>query len=120
MSKDDLKKQIKKQSKTREGTNVKEIQQDFKQDEEQKPHTLTIRPSYIDKMKDYVHWKKTMGDPYYTQGDVLEEALTMLFGQAGEIPPRPEEIRRKEKRRTGRRKGAAGSKSTPGADDVFS
>lgn len=103
MSKQDLKSQISQGSKTRFGTDVSQISADFKEEEHQKPHTLTIRPSFIEKIKDYVHFKKVSGEPYYTQGDAVEEALSMLFSEI-DPPQRPAELRKKEMKRTGRKK----------------
>lgn len=118
MSKKDLKDQIKYHSKKREGTKVEDIKEAFHQEEDQKPHTLTIRPSYVDKIKDYVYMKKTQGLFNYTQGDAVETALTLLFEEAGDVPSRPEHIRQKEKRRTGRRKKS--SQQKPDMGDPFS
>ena len=109
MSKDKLKQDLEDLSKTRVGTDKDAISNDFYQDEERKPHTSLIKPSLIEKIKDYAHHMKMSEDPYYTQGDALEEALNMLFDKVGEIPERPEEIKRKERRRTGRRKGGINS-----------
>jgi len=116
MSKSDLKTQVRSLSKTREGTKVTELQQEFNQEEEQRPHTLTIRPSYIDRIKDYVYLRKIQGEPYFTQGDAVELALNLLFQKEGDIPARPEELKRKEKRRTGRKRTTSQKMNPPNSD----
>ncbi|MCR9252076.1 MAG: hypothetical protein NXI20_16745 [bacterium] len=75
-----------------------------------KTHSLTMLGSYIDKMRDYVHYQKLNGHPYYTQGQLLQEALDQFFQNLGiDIPERPDHVKRSEKRRTGRRKKSTGS-----------
>lgn len=78
---------------------------DNKLQEQPKTHSLTILPSYIEKMRNIVHFKKVNGNPYYTQGQLLQEALDLFFQRLEtEIPDRPKEVKRAEQRRTGRRK----------------
>lgn len=72
--------------------------------EEYKVHTLRIRQSHIEKIKDYVYEQKYAGKPFITQGDVIDQALDDFFERVGEISQRPEELRKMEKRYTGRRK----------------
>lgn len=84
--------------------NMKEALDD-KLQESPKTHSLTILPSYINKMRDAVHFKKVNGNPYYTQGHLIQEALELYFQSLEtEIPTRPKEVVQAEKRRTGRRK----------------
>jgi len=72
--------------------------------EEPKTHSLTMLPSHIDKMRNYVHFKKVNGDPYYTQGKMLQEAIDLFLSTIkDEIPERPEEVKRSERKRKGRR-----------------
>ena len=71
--------------------------------EEPKTHSLTILPSHIEKMRNYVHFKKVNGDPYYTQGKMLQEAIDLFLSTIEEeIPERPDEVKRSERKRTGR------------------
>jgi len=72
-----------------------------------KTHSLTLRTTHIDKMRNYVHFRKMNGDPYFTQGQMLEEAIDLFLSSIDlEIPERPDEVKEKEKKRTGRRKVA--------------
>ncbi len=78
---------------------------DLQNQEVPKTHSLTILPSYIDKMRDYVHHAKIHGNPYFTQGMLIQEALDLFFEKINiEIPERPKEVINAERRRTGRRK----------------
>lgn len=71
--------------------------------EEPKTHSLTILPSHIEKIRNYVHFKKLNGDPYYTQGKMLQEAIDLFLSTINEeIPERPEEVKRSERKRKGR------------------
>lgn len=72
--------------------------------DEPKVHTIRIRPSLIEKTKDYVHLEKFNGNPYITQGDVISTALEEFFERAGKIPERPDELKKMERRYTGRKK----------------
>lgn len=81
--------------------------------EEPKTHSLTILPSHIEKIRNYVHFRKVNGDPYYTQGEMLQEAIDLFLSNLEvEIPERPDKVKRAEKKRTGRnKKGGRGDKS---------
>ena len=88
-----------------------------RQAEEPKTHSLTILPSHIEKIRNYVHFKKIHGDPYYTQGQMLQEAIDLFMDSLKtEIPERPSEVIRAEKKRSGRR---SRSKNSNG-NDLFS
>lgn len=68
-------------------------------------HSLTMLDRHIEMVRDYVHHKKTNGDPYYTQGMAIQDALDCFFKSLNEeIRPRPDLVKKAEKRRTGRRK----------------
>lgn len=74
-------------------------------EEEPKTHSLTILPSHIEKIRNYVHFKKINGNPYYTQGQMLQEAIDLFIKSLGFIiPERPEEIKKLEMRKTGRKR----------------
>lgn len=78
-------------------------------EEEPKTHTFTILPSYIDKMRNFVHFKKVSGDPYYTQGNLIQDALDTYFESLEiQIPERPNHVKKHEKKRTGRRRKSGG------------
>jgi hypothetical protein len=71
--------------------------------------TFVIREDYLEKLKDYVHMIRVSEDSYYTQKDAMHEALDMLFEAAGEIGPRPDKLKKREKERAQRiRRGRAG------------
>ena len=72
-------------------------------------HSLTMLDRHIEMIRDYVHHRKTNGDPYCTQGIIVQEALEYFFESLSEdVKPRPEAVRKAEKRRTGRRKRSGG------------
>ncbi len=72
--------------------------------EDFKVHTLRIRQSHIERIKDYVYEQKYAGKPFITQGDVIDQALGEFFEKVGVISQRPDEMKNKERRFTGRRK----------------
>ncbi len=79
-------------------------------DQEPKNHTLRLTPILIEKIKDYVYFQKLNGHPFYSQGELVEQAALEFFERLDfPIPERPKEVKMKEKRRTGRKKrGASG------------
>ena len=105
MSKEDLFNQIASQSKTRAGQKKKpkEAKANFETDELM-PHSLTIRPSKLEWLRNYVYQQKLAKDPDYTQGEALDEALDLLMELHGPQPERPDKVKAKERKRTGRRK----------------
>jgi hypothetical protein len=68
------------------------------------PHSLTIRPSKLEWIRNYVYAKRRAEDPDYTQGHALDEALTLLIEQQGTQEERPDSVKKKEKKKSGRRK----------------
>ncbi|WOK07189.1 hypothetical protein RT717_00960 [Imperialibacter roseus] len=84
---------------------ITELRNDRKPDiDEAKVHTFRIKQSNIEKLKNYVHQQKFVGFPYISQGEVIDEALERFFESVGQISERPEELKKKERKRTGRRK----------------
>ncbi|MEQ8686002.1 MAG: hypothetical protein RIE86_11945 [Imperialibacter sp.] len=84
---------------------ISELKNDGKADaDDAKVHTFRIKQSNIEKLKNYVHKQKFAGFPYISQGEVIDEALERFFESVGPISERPEELKKKEKKRTGRRK----------------
>lgn len=116
MKKESLKDVIRSSSKSRYGSDISTLRNQEEVEEDFKAHTISIKPSFIDKLKDYVHMRKIEDDPYFTQGRAVQEALELLFTQAGDISSRPDSLKKKEAKRTGRK--ARGS-SAPN-DDIFS
>ena len=75
-----------------------------RQIEEPKTHSLTILPSHIEKIRNYVHYRKINGEPYYTQGKMLQEAIDLFLSELNiDIPDRPADVKRAEKKRIGRK-----------------
>lgn len=105
MSKEDLFSQITNESKARPGQKKKPIQSKVDPEtDDLMPHSLTIRPSKLNWLRNYVHQQKMKHDPYYTQGDALDEAIELLIAQEGDQPERPDSVKAKERKRSGRRK----------------
>jgi hypothetical protein len=61
--------------------------------------SFVIQDNYLDKLKDFIHLKKTTSNPYYNQKEALQEALDLLFDTENEIPVRPKIIRLQEEAR---------------------
>ncbi len=84
-------------------------------EETPRTHSLTMLDRHIEMVRDYVHHKKTNGDPYYTQGMAIQDALEFFFNSLDEeIKSRPDVVRKAEKRRTGRRKSNRGRSGDSG------
>lgn len=73
-------------------------------------HSIVIREDYLDKLKDFVYFKKKNDDPFYSQKDALHEAFDMLFATVEEIPERPKAVKLAEKKRSGNLKKAKAKK----------
>ena len=58
---------------------------------ERKYHGANIRMDIVEKLKDFVWTKKITGEPYYQQGQAIEEGLEMLF-KTIKIQKRPSDI----------------------------
>lgn len=64
--------------------------------------TNELRQSFIvmsddlDKLKDYVYFKKVEGDPSFSQKEALHLALKLLFDQEKNIPQRLEKVKHQE------------------------
>ena len=53
----------------------------------------------LEKLKDFVYFKKTMQDPLYSQKEALHVALQLLFSTEVNIPSRPEKVKKQERLR---------------------
>lgn len=62
--------------------------------------TFIVKTAHLEKIKDYVHLKRQQGDSIFTQKEALQEALELFFKKAGDIPIRPEHVRKAEKLRS--------------------
>ena len=88
------------------------------ENEEPKNHTLRLTPLVLEKIKDYVHYQKINGKPYYSQGELVESVVWDFFERLDFLlPERPEEVKVREKRRTGRKNKKISSRDS---DDMFS
>ena len=77
-------------------------------DQEPRNHTLRLTPILLEKIKDYVYHQKLNGQPFYSQGELVEQAVWEFFEQLDDaVPERPDEVKAKEKRRTGRKRTSA-------------
>ncbi|MEP0366864.1 MAG: hypothetical protein ABJN36_11405 [Cyclobacteriaceae bacterium] len=86
-------------------------------DQEPRNHTLRLTPVLLEKIKDYVYHQKLNGQPFYSQGELVEQAVWEFFERLDHVvPERPDEVKKKEKRRTGRKKRSSTSGST---DSLF-
>lgn len=97
------------QTEKEETTLVTPITQKQKKPPKDLRQTFIVGSDYLEKIKDYVHLVRVSGNLYFSQKDVLHEALDLLFAQVGTIPPRPQIVRlkeeeRKQKIKAGRRK----------------
>ncbi|NQZ77513.1 MAG: hypothetical protein HRT61_15635, partial [Ekhidna sp.] len=54
---------------------ITEAYRENKNEEVPRTHSLTMLDRHIEMVRDYVHHKKTNGDPYYTQGMAIQDAL---------------------------------------------
>ena len=79
---------------------------DFKlSDEEQEEQLPDVRQTVIyegrnyEKLLDYVYYRRTNGDIYLTQKEVINTALDNFWESIGEIPKRPESVKEQERKK---------------------
>lgn len=58
--------------------------------------TFVLEESYLERIRDYVHARRSQGDYNYSQKQLLEEALDLLLASQEPAPPRPAELREQE------------------------
>ena len=58
--------------------------------------TFVLEESYLERIRDYVHARRSQGDYRYSQKQLLEEALDLLLASQSPAPPRPTELREQE------------------------
>ncbi|WP_020529793.1 hypothetical protein [Flexithrix dorotheae] len=66
--------------------------------------TFLLNRATLERIKDIVYFQKIQGNIYYTQQEVIEEAIDALLEQIGEVPERPEEEKEREKMRNAKRR----------------
>lgn len=71
------------------------------QDEIYVRQTFVIRNDFLEKLKDLTHMKK-QSDYTISQKEVLENILQEYFDKIGEIPERPESVKKLEQVRSDR------------------
>lgn len=75
---------------------------DDKEEHQNLRQSFIIQDYYLNKLRDFVHFKKMNVNPYYTQKEALQEALDLLFSTIKKIPERPETVKLAEMRRSGK------------------
>jgi hypothetical protein len=58
--------------------------------------TFVLEESYLERIRDYVHARRSQGDYHYSQKQLLEEALDLRLASQKPAPPRPDELREQE------------------------
>jgi hypothetical protein len=58
--------------------------------------TFVLEESYLERIRDYVHARRSQGDYQYSQKQLLEEALDLRLASQNPAPPRPAELREQE------------------------
>jgi len=61
--------------------------------------TFIIGKKYLESIKDYVHYQRTKGNYEYSQRNVLEDALNLLF-KVSDFTERPDSVKQKESERS--------------------
>ena len=70
--------------------------------------TFVVSSGQLEQLRDYVHARRATGDYEYSQKQALQEALSLLFASVPQAPPRPNQTRELEQRRSERiRRGRA-------------
>ena len=64
--------------------------------------TFIVKNSHLEKLKDYVHFRRQQGHSYYTQKEALNDALDAFFEVKSKIPTRPDFIKEAEQQRANR------------------
>ncbi len=58
--------------------------------------TFVLEESYLERIRDYVHARRSQGDYHYSQKQLVEEALDLRLTNQEPAPPRPAELREQE------------------------
>lgn len=64
--------------------------------------TFIVKSSHLEKLKDYVHYRRQQGRSFYTQKEALNDALEAFFELNSKIPVRPDFIKEAEQIRANR------------------
>lgn len=58
--------------------------------------TFVLEESYLERIRDYVHARRSQGDYHYSQKQLLEGALDLWLASQNPAPPRPADLREQE------------------------
>lgn len=61
--------------------------------------TFVLSQDHLERLRDHVHARRTVGDYNYSQKQALQEALDLLFASTAPVSPRPEQVRELEQQR---------------------
>lgn len=50
--------------------------------------TFIVNTYHLERLKDYVYYKRTSGDAYYTQKQAIYDAIELLLNTVNELPKR--------------------------------
>jgi hypothetical protein len=64
--------------------------------------TFIVKNEHLEKLKDFVHYKRQQGYSFYTQKEGLNDAFEVFFASLDEIPNRPDFIKDAETQRANR------------------
>ena len=64
--------------------------------------TFIVKNEHLEKLKDFVHYKRQQGYSFYTQKEGLNDAFEVFFASLDEIPNRPDFIKEAEVQRANR------------------
>jgi hypothetical protein len=73
--------------------------------------TFVLSRHHLERLRDYVHARRSGGDYTYSQKQALQEALDLLFASAAPVETRPDQVKdreheRRERIKQGRRVGS--------------
>ncbi|GAA3985007.1 hypothetical protein [Hymenobacter antarcticus] len=61
--------------------------------------TFVLSRGHLERLRDYVHARRSQGDYTYSQKQALQEGLDLLFATAAPAAPRPAQTREQEQQR---------------------
>jgi hypothetical protein len=59
--------------------------------------TFVLEGDHLERIRDYVHARRSQGDYRYSQKQMIEEALDLFLASRTPAPPRPTELREQER-----------------------
>ena len=61
--------------------------------------TFVLGRGHLERLRDYVHARRSQGDYTYSQKQALQDALDLLFAAGDPVAPRPSQTREQEQQR---------------------